>query len=180
MFGIRKKAWYITALTSAIIGVIILALKTFNVLPLQSWEGVLDRSAITLIALIFMLFGFICYMRPSMKMIKVMTELSDTYRDDLYTELMKNNKIPKEAYFFENDDHKLQTGDFVFSTLTFEEGLYLMHHLMKDFVMIVFGELDEKKRHIVKAKVEFFNCEIQKQDGNVATLTLVKDYKFVK
>lgn len=180
MFGIRKKLWYTIALISAFIGIVILVLKICDVLPLEAWTEVIDKTTITLTSLIFMLFAFICYMKPSMKKIKVMTDLCSVYRDDLYKELTKNNKIPTEVYFFENDDQKLQTGNFVFQELSFEEALHVANQLMKDFVMIVYGELDEKKRKIEKAKIEFFNCEIQKQDGNIATLTLIRDYKFVK
>ena len=63
MFGIKKKVYYIFALVLGIIGIIILGLKLFNVLP--------NEEIVTLVALIFLLLGFVLYVSQNVKILNV-------------------------------------------------------------------------------------------------------------
>ena len=48
MFGIKTKVYNIVALSFGALGIIALALKVFGVLPLASWEGIIDGTTMTL------------------------------------------------------------------------------------------------------------------------------------
>ena len=180
MFGIKTKVHNIIALVFAGLGTIALGLKVFGVLPLASWKGVIDKTTMTLIALILYLIGIVFYIRPKMKKLKKMQEYTNKYRNDLYNEITKNNKLPETVIFNQNEDGLLQTGKMVFASLSFNDAVLVMDNLMKDYVMIVYGVLDEKKRKITVSKKEYFEYKIINQEGKEVVRKLIENNEFLK
>ena len=180
MFGIKTKVYNIIALVFAGLGTIALGLKVFGVLPLASWKGVIDKTTMTLIALILYLIGIVFYIRPKMKKLKKMQEYTNKYRNDLYNEITKNNKLPETVIFNQNEDGLLQTGKMVFASLSFNDAVLVMDNLMKDYVMIVYGVLDEKKRKITVSKKEYFEYKIINQEGKELIRKLIENNEFLK
>ena len=180
MFGIKTKVYNIIALEFAGLGTICLGLKVFGVLPLASWEGVIDKTTMTLIALILYLIGIVFYMRPKMKKLKKMQEYTNKFRNDLYNEITKGNKIPETVIFNQNEEGLLQTGKMVFASLSFNDAVLVMDNLMKDYVMIVYGVLDEKKRKITVSKKEYFEYKIINQEGKELIRKLIENNEFLK
>ena len=76
----------------------------------------------------------------------VTTETRWQYRNDFYNELMKDNKYETELSFFENEDHQLQYKKFIFNGLSIDEAQVILVLLLNDYVRIVFGVMDEKKK----------------------------------
>ena len=180
MFGIKTKVYNIIALVFAGLGPICLGLKVCGVLPLASWEGVIDKTTMTLIALILYLIGIVFYIRPKMKKLKKMQEYTNKFRNDLYNEITKGNKIPETVIFNQNEEGLLQTGKMVFSNLSFGDAVLVMDNLMKDYVMIVYGVLDEKKRKITVSKKEYFEYKIINQEGKEVVRKLIENNEFLK
>lgn len=180
MFGIKTKVYNIVALVFASLGVITLGLKVFNVLPLASWEGTIDGTTMTLIAVILFLIGIVIYIRPKMKKLKIMQELTSKYRNDLYAELTKDNKLIEEPEFYQNEIGELQIGSFVYTNLSFNDAIEVNDNLMKDYAMIVYGILDEKKRKITTAKKEYFSYSIKDKDNKVVIRKLIENNIFNK
>lgn len=180
MFGIKTKVYNIVALSFGALGIITLALKVFGVLPLASWEGIIDGTTMTLFSLVIFLIGIVIYMRPKMKKLKKMQEYSNLYRNDLYSEITKGNKLLPTINFVQNADGKLSVGNFVFDGLNFNDAIFVMDSLMRDYVMIVYGILDEKKRKIISSKIEYFEYTIKDNNEKVVVRKLIEDYKFVK
>lgn len=172
MFGIKKKVYYIFALVLGIIGIIILGLKVFNVLP--------NEAIVTLVALIFLMLGFVLYIRPNVKILNLKMSLCDQYRNDFYNELMKDNKYETELSFFENEDHQLQYKKFIFNGLSIDEAQVISVLLLNDYVRIVFGVMDEKKKKFIKATIEKFSIVIKRTDNKVLYKDFIKNYNFVK
>ena len=81
MFGIKTKKTYIFALILGIIGVVVLCLKIFKVLP--------EKDMYTLLALIFLLSAFALYLRPKMKLMKAQTAILQEY-SIIFSILMPN------------------------------------------------------------------------------------------
>ena len=156
MFGIKTKVYNIIAIIFGLLGIIVLALKVFGVLPLASWEGVIDGTTLTLFSLVLFMIGIVVYMRPKMKKLKVINNLTSKFRNDLYSELTKGNELPDTVKFYQNEDGLLQTGSFAFEGLKFSDALVVMDSLMKDYVMIVYGILDDKKKKIIASKVKYY------------------------
>ena len=171
MFGVNKKAYYICALISGIIGVLVLGLKVFKVLP--------DEAMYTLISLIFLMLGFVIYIRPATKLLNIKMNLSNQFRNDLYDELTKGNKYPTEVQFYENENNELQFNNMTFTGLTIEEAKVILISLLSDYVRIIFGVMDEKKKKFIKATIEKFTVEIIKKDSTKLYLEIIKDYKFM-
>ena len=180
MFGIKTKIYNIVAVSFACLGVIALALKVFNVLPLASWDGVIDGNTMTLISLVLFMIGIIIYFRPKMKKLKIMQNLTSRYRNDLYQELTKGNKLVEEPKFYQNEQGFLQIGSFVYDELSFNDTIKVNDNLMKDYAMIVYGILDEKKKKIVASKKDFFAYTIQDKDHKEVIRKLIENYTFNK
>lgn len=180
MFGIKTKIYNIVALVFACLGVITLTLKVFNVLPLESWTGVIDGNTMTLISLVLFMIGIVIYFRPKMKKLKIMQNLTSRYRNDLYAELTKGNKLQEEPKFYQNEQDLLQIGSFVYDGLPFSDAIKVNDSLMKDYAMIVYGILDEKKKKIVASKKEYFAYTIEDKDHKEVIRKLIEDYKFNK
>ena len=109
-----------------------------------------------------------------------MNNLTSRYRNDLYSELTKGNKLPTTANFYQNEDGALQTGSFVFEGLSFSDALVVMDSLMKDFVMIAYGILDEKKRKIVSSKIKYFVYFVVDKNNKEVKRTLIDNFVFLK
>lgn len=171
MFGINKKAYYISALISGVVGVIVLGLKVFKVLP--------NEAMYTLIALIFLMLGFVLYIRPAIKLLNMKMNLSNQFRNDFYNELTKNNRYETDLKLFENENHQLQYNNFIFTGLTLEEAKIILISLVSDYVRIIFGVMDDKKKKFIKANVEKFSIEITKQDNTKLYMEFIKDYKLI-
>lgn len=172
MFGVNVKRSNIIALILGIIGIICLALKVFKVFP--------DEELYTLIALVFLLFGFALYLRPKMKIMKNKSTYLMKYRENFYNELSKQNKKMtelKEVVFEEKADG-IYYGSVSFAGLSFKEFEILTKEMLRDFVMIVYGEPCEKG-YPNKAKVETFVVKVKKKDGSVLESKMVEDYKIL-
>lgn len=183
MFGIKFKIYNIFALVFALLGTVALALKVFGVLPLPSWEGVIDNMTMTLISLILYLIGIVIYMRPKMKKLKKMQQYTAEYRNDLYNDLLKNGgnrEAPAGALFFQNEEGRLQYDSVVFSDLSFSDAIVVVDSLMKDFVMIVYGVLDEKKRKITISKKEHYEYLVRDKEGKEVKRVLIDKNEFLK
>ena len=180
MFGIKTKVYNIIALVFCCLGVAALGLKVFGVLPLASWEGVIDGTTMTLISLILFMIGIIVYIRPKMKKLKIVQNLTSRYRNDLYNELTKDNKLPEDILFFENDLGQLQIGSFIYEGLSFNDALNINDTLMKDYAMIVYGILDEKQKKIKASKKEYFEYHVKDAKGNIVKRTLIENNIFIK
>ena len=180
MFGIKTKVYNSFAIIFGLLGIIVLALKVFDILPLPSWEGIIEGTTLTLMSLVLFLIGVVIYMRPKMKKLRVMNDLANRYRNDLYAELTKDNKLPDTVYFYQNEEGFLQTGDFVFDGLKFGDALVIMDHLMKDYVMIVYGILDEKKKKIAASKIEYFEYTVKDNNNKEVKRVLVRNNIFEK
>lgn len=172
MFGINKKGYYISALIFGIIGVVLLGLKVFKVFP--------DETTYTLISLIFLMLGFVLYIRPSIKLMNLKMELTQKYRNDFYNELTKDNKYENYLKFYENESGEIQYKKFKFSGLTFEEAQVILILLLNDYVKIVFGIMDEKKRKFIGANINEFIIEIEKKNGEKLYKDFIRDAKFIK
>ena len=171
MFGINKKAYYICALICGIIGIIVLALKVF---------GVFDETTYTLISLIFLMTGFVLYIRPNTKLMTLKMELCQKYRNDLYNELTKDNKYETDLKFYENEKGEIQYKNFKFEGLTFDEAKAILVMLLSDYVRIVFGIMDEKKRKFIGANIKEFKIEIVKKDNQSLYKNFISENKFIK
>lgn len=172
MFGINKKAYHICALIFGMIGIVVLGLKVFKILS--------DEVTYTLISLIFLMLGFVLYIRPSIKLMNIKMELCQKYRNDLYNELTKDNKYETNIKFYENESGEIQYKEFKFSGLTFEEAQVILIMLLNDYVKIVFGIMDEKKRRFTGASVKEFIIEIEKKNKEKLYKDFVRENKFVK
>lgn len=172
MFGVKTKKSNIVALISGIIGVIVLALKVFKVLP--------DKDMYTLLSLIFLLLGFALYLRPKMKLMKAQTSVFQEYRERLYTEMTKGytkNFDMTEIMFEEDENGIMHYKSISFEKLNFEEFKYVVKQLLQDFVIIVYGEEIDKGYNI---KVESFTVRVKKNNGEILESKIVEDYKLVK
>lgn len=180
MFGIKTKVYNIVALVFGCLGIVVLALKVFGVLPLESWKDTIDKTTMTLISLVLFMIGIVVYMRPKMKKIKKVQEYSNEYRNDLYMEITKGNKLPQTVHFIQNEEGKLGIGNFTFERLNFNDALYILDALMKDYVMIVYGVLDDKKRKIVSSKIEYFEYTVSDNKGKELVRKLIENNVFIK
>ena len=183
MFGIKFKVYNIIALVFALLGTIALGLKVFGVLPLPSWEGVIDATTMTLISLILYLIGIVIYMRPKMKKLKKVQQYTNQYRNDLYNDLLKkgnNKEAPEKALFYQNEDGCLQYESVVFDNLSFNDAIYVVDILMKDFVMIVYGVLDEKKRKITVSRKDQYEYIVRDKEGKELVRKLIENNEFLK
>ena len=172
MFGINKKVYYICALISGVIGVIVLGLKIFGVLP--------NEQTYTLISLIFLMLGFVLYIRPAIKIMTLKMDLCQKYRNDLYNELMKDNKFDNYLKFYQNEQGEIEYKKFKFANLTLQEAEIILVMLLNDYVKIVFGVMDEKKKKFIKANIESFKIEIVMKDNKILYKEFIKNYKFIK
>lgn len=180
MFGIKTKVYNIFALIFALLGIIVLALKVFGILPLESWNGIIDQTTMTLISLVLFLIGIIFYIRPKMKKLKKTQELTNSYRNAFYAEITKGNKLPETISLYQNKDGYLQYDSFVFEGLNFSDALVIMDALMKDYVMVVYGVLDEKNRKITHSKIECYEYTVKDINDKVLTRKLIENYIFIK
>lgn len=166
MFRVNVKKHLIIALILGIIGVVLLFLKIIKVLP--------DENLYTLVALVFLLFGFALYLRPKMKIMKNKSEYLLKYREGFYNELLKDIKNItdiKEIDFYEKDN-KFYYKNYAFEGLTKEEFLILIKDMLKDFITICFGEGDSKSK---KTKIDSLSCKLQLEDGKVLESKLIED-----
>ena len=180
MFGIKTKVYNIIAIILGLLGIVALALKVFGVFPLTSWEGVIDETTVTLFSLVIFLIGIVVYMRPKMKKLKKMQEYTSRYRNDFYAEITKGKELPKTINFYQDEDGLLCVGNFKFEGLKFNDSLYVMDSLMRDYVMIVYGILDEKKHKITIAKIEYFEYTVKDNNGNEVVRKLIENSTFLK
>lgn len=169
MFGINKKVYYILALISGIIGIIVLGLKVFKVLP--------DEELYTLISLVFLMLGFVLYIRPAVKTLNIQMNLCNHYRNNFFNELTKEN-YDTEINLFENEDGFLQYKEFIFEGLTVEDAAVIAILLLNDYVRIIFGVMDERKKKFIKAQIESFTVKITKKDNTFLYRELIKDYQY--
>lgn len=185
MFGIKKKGCYIVALISAIIGIVVLALKVCKVFP--------DDTLYTLISLVFLLLGFAIYLRPALKTIKVIQATNQQYRTALYTIITKDsskNKIDLSELVFEEKEidgtsrmtyTSIKTQEvFIFDTLTLKEAQVIALSLLRDFAMIVYGVSETNKKKIVKASVPSFDIKFKYLNGEEMNYPLIRDYHYNK
>ena len=172
MFGVRKKVYYIFALISGAIGVLVLGLKVFGILP--------NEQTYTLISLIFLMLGFVLYIRPAIKIMTLKMELCQRYRNDLYNELMKDNKFDNYLKFHQNEQGEIEYKKFKFTGLTFKEAEIILVMLLNDYVKIIFGVMDDKKKKFIKANIESFKIELIMNDNKILYKEFIKDYNFIK
>lgn len=172
MFGIKTKKTYIFALILGIIGVVVLALKIFGVFE--------EKDLYTLLALIFLLSAFALYLRPKMKLMKAQTAILQEYREKLYTEMTfgyKKNFDMTEITFKQDANGSYLYKNVKFDNLTFDEFKYVIKQLLKDFILIVYGEEVNKGW---KIKVETFTVKVEMNNGEVLESNIVENYNFVK
>lgn len=172
MFGIKTKKTYIFALILGIIGVVVLCLKIFKVLP--------EKDMYTLLALIFLLSAFALYLRPKMKLMKAQTAILQEYREKLLTEMTsgyKKNFDLKDITFKQDENGSYHYKNVSFENLTFEEFKYVIKHLLQDFILIVYGVEADKGWDI---KIETFTVKVEMNNGEILESNIVEGYKLVK
>ena len=119
-------------------------------------------------------------MRPKMKKLKKMQEYTNRYRNEFYAEITKGKELPKTINFYQDEEGLLGVGNFKFEGLKFNDALYVMDSLMRDYVMIVYGILDEKKHKIIASKIEYFEYTVKDNRGNEVIRKLIENNTFLK
>lgn len=174
MFGIKTKKNNIIALISGIIGVVILALKVFKVLE--------DKDTITLLALIFLLLGFALYLRPKMKLMKAQVAALQEYREKLFTEMTNGykKKIDIDSIEFTEDENGvMHYKNISFESLNYEEFLYVVKELLKEFILIVYGQ-EEKGKKGYTITIPTFVVKVKKYNGDILESKILDNYKLIK
>lgn len=171
MYGVNVKRNLIIALIFGLSGVVMLFLKVIKVLP--------DDNLYTLISIVLLLFGFVFYLRPKKNIMKNKSQYLIKYREGFYNELTKQNKNLnelKEITFNEKEDGVIYYNNFAFAGLNRKEFSVIAQEMLKDFVMICFGEGDEKSN---KAKIESLSVKLVLNDGRELKSKLIEEYKII-
>lgn len=171
MFGVNVKRNLIIALIFGLSGVVMLFLKIIKVLP--------EENLYTLISIVLLLFGFVFYLRPKKNIMKNKSSYLLKYREGFYSEITRKNKNLnelKEITFIEKDNNIIYYNNFAFEGLNRKEFVIISKEMLKDFVMICFGEGDEKSH---KAKIESFSVKLILKDGKELESKLIEDYRIL-
>ena len=158
MFGIHKKLFLILSLVSMILGILTLAFVVFDLIKYfdsvknlseEEIEGV--QNIIRLIALILMLLSVAFYLRPKMKLLKVLTKLKEQYRYDFFELILSDSSKRKiditEVTLKENSGHieftpKKKNETLIFENLNVSEGIYLTLDLLREFSYAMYAKVD--------------------------------------
>lgn len=161
MFKVHKKLFFVLALISMILGILALAFVVFDMI--KYFPIVLDKdeaeiesiqNIIRLISLIFMLLVVAFYLRPKMKLLKVMTKLKDQYRYDFFELILSDSSKRKiditEVTLKENSGHleftpKKKAETLVFENLTVNEAVFLTLDLLREFSYAMYAKVEMVK-----------------------------------
>ena len=111
---------------------------------------------------------------------KAQTAILQEYREKLYTEMTfgyKKNFDMTEITFKQDANGSYLYKNVKFDNLTFDEFKFVIKQLLKDFILIVYGEEVNKGW---KIKVETFTVKVEMNNGEVLESNIVDNYNFVK
>lgn len=201
MFGIHKKLFLILALVSMCLGIIALAIPSFELL--RYFDFLKDNTedeilslymVIRLVALILMLLSVALYLRPKMKLMKVLNKISDQYRYDLYNLILMDSskkKIDIRSVTFEEAGERLtftpksKKETLVFEDLTTAEATYITLNLMREFSYAMYAKVENDKNGKPSRKlsntalIDEFKVNYIYQNGVTQTKEYIKDYKYI-
>ena len=174
VFGINKKLYTSLSILS-IIAAVVFAFLAFIDFFNQQTLMFLSSVAMILLSLCLIL-------KPTANLLKITNEFMKNIRVDFYKELENKDENFDSINVFEKEGVLyLESYDgLCFKGLSYEEALYIIKKLIKEYVIIRYSLIEDNKVNLKKATVENFKIIINKQDNIKEEIYIVKEYEVLK
>lgn len=173
MFGIKKKLYYSLTIVLSIIGICLLLLTILGVFK--------DKSLMYLTVVAVFLGAIASLITPSSKQMKAVESCCSEMRSKLYGALETEPKDFNEVILLEkNNTLELKVNDNVkLEYLNYQESLYIFKRLIKDYVIILYSEMNGNKINMKKALIPNFKIVIERENGEIEEILIVKNYEIL-
>ena len=174
MFGINKKLYISLSIFSLIIAV---------ALVIMGIVDMFNQRALLLLAAIAMALLSLCFLlKPSANLLKISNEFLKNIRVDFYKALEEKEECFDNINIFEKDGILfLESFDgLCFKGLSYDEALYIIKKLIKEYVIIRYSLIEENRVDFNKATIENFKIIINKENDLKEEIYIVKNYEVLK
>ena len=174
MFGINKKLYISLSIFSLIIAV---ALVIMGIVDMFN-----QRALLLLAAIAMALLSLCLLLKPSANLLKISNEFLKNIRVDFYKELEEKEECFDNINIFEKDGILfLESFDgLCFKGLSYDEALYIIKKLIKEYVIIRYSLIEENRVDFNKATIENFKIIINKENDLKEEIYIVKNYEVLK